>query len=158
MLVQKSFSLDTNRPGPAAFPAGPRGGPRDARGKPSTPAAREIAARESGATAFSRPVQTNAISRVPSGNASGPGLTPRLLPRREPWRRVRLPLAAMSEEHGKVELQPGESCDERYSDGPVLTLAAGPERADEGGGPAPGRLPRKEGRTDIRPRHTPAIE
>jgi hypothetical protein len=64
------------------------------------PAAREIAARESWATALSRPAQTNAISRVPSGNASGPGLTLRLLPRREPRRRVRLPLAAMSEERG----------------------------------------------------------
>jgi len=31
-------------------------------------------------------------------------------------------------------------CDERSSTGPVLTLAAGPERADEGGGPTPGRI------------------
>jgi len=33
---------------------------------------------------------------------------------------------------------PRKSCDERYSDGAVLTLAAGPERADEGGGPDAG--------------------
>jgi hypothetical protein len=39
------------------------------------PAAREIAARESPAKAFSRLVRTNAISRIPSWNASEPGLT-----------------------------------------------------------------------------------
>src|SRR6266705_1164958 len=49
-------------------------------------AAREIGARESRAAVRSRPVHTNAISRVPWGNASGPGLTPRLLSRCEPWR------------------------------------------------------------------------
>src|SRR6202022_2705410 len=116
----RSCSHRSTRPGPAAFPAGPRGGPRTAKGKSSTPAAREIAARESCATAFSRPVQTNAISRVPSGNASGPGLTVRLLPRGELRRRVRLPLAAMSEEQGREGLLPRQGCDERYSDGPVL--------------------------------------
>jgi hypothetical protein len=158
MLVQKSFSLDTNRPGPAAFPAGPRGGPRDARGKPSTPAAREIAARESGATAFSRPVQTNAISRVPSGNASGPGLTPRLLPRREPWRRVRLPLAAMSEEHGKVELQPWRKLRRAIQRRPGFDFGGRAGACRRGRRPGAGAVPRKEGRTDIRPRHTPAIE
>src|SRR5712692_4336873 len=65
--------------------------------KPALAAAHEIAARESHATASSRPVQTNAISRVAAWNASGPGLTVRLLSRCEPRRRVRLPLAAMSE-------------------------------------------------------------
>jgi len=62
----------------------------------------------------------------------------RLLPLCESRRRVRLPLAAMSEEHGRVEIGPRYLCDERPSDGPVLTLAAGPERADEGGGPDDG--------------------
>jgi hypothetical protein len=52
----------------------------------------------------------------------------------------RLPLAAMSEEQGRENLPPQKDCDERPSDGPVWTLAAGPERADEGGGPTPGRL------------------
>jgi hypothetical protein len=66
-------------------------------GKSSKPAAREIAARESHSTDFSRPVQTNAISRVAAWNASGPGLTLRLLSGWEPRRRVRFPLAAMSE-------------------------------------------------------------
>src|ERR1700737_273548 len=75
-------------------------------GKSSLPAAREIAARESWATAFSRPLQTNAISRVPSGTASGPGLTLRLLSRCEPRRRDRLPLAVMSEEQGTQDLLP----------------------------------------------------
>jgi len=65
------------------------------------PAAREIGARESRATVGSRPVHTNAISSVAAWNASGPGLTVRLLSRCEPRRRVRLPLAAMSEEHGR---------------------------------------------------------
>jgi hypothetical protein len=51
-----------------------------------------------------------------------------------------LPLAAMSEEHGREDLLPRCDCDERFSDGLVSTLAAGPERADEGDGPTPGRL------------------
>jgi hypothetical protein len=83
-------------------------------------------------------VQTNAISRVPSENASGPGLTVRLLSRCKPRRRVRLPLAAMSEEHGTQEPSPHYRCDERYSDDPGLAFAARPERADEGGGPDAG--------------------
>jgi len=44
----------------------------------------------------------------------------------------------MSEEQGLEELPPRQACDERYSDGPVPTFAAGPERADEGGGPDAG--------------------
>jgi len=67
-------------------------------------------------------VHTHAISRVAAENASGPGLTLRLLARCEPRRRDRLPLAAMSEEQGREGLLPRYSCDERYSDGPVLTL------------------------------------
>jgi len=70
------------------------------------PAAREIGARESRATVPSRLLHTNAISRVPSGNASEPGLSVRLLSRCEPRRRVRLPLAAMSEEQGRGKLLP----------------------------------------------------
>ncbi len=50
-----------------------------------------------------------------------------------------LPLAAMSEEQGRQQLLSQQNCDERSSDGPVLTWEAGPERADEGGGPTPGR-------------------
>jgi hypothetical protein len=65
------------------------------------PAAREIGARESHASDRFRPVHTNAISRVSAWNASGPGLTLRLWSRCEPRRRVRLPLAAMSEEQGR---------------------------------------------------------
>jgi len=89
------------------------------------PAAREIGARESRATVRSRPLHTNAISRVLAWNASGPGLTLRLLSGCEPRRRVRLPLAAMSEEPGREVLWPRESCDERYSDGPVRTVRPG---------------------------------
>ena len=70
------------------------------------PAAHEIGARESHATVRSRPVHTNAISRVSAWNASGPGLTGRLESCGKPRRRVRLPLAAMSEEHGRRELLP----------------------------------------------------
>jgi hypothetical protein len=68
------------------------------------PAAREIGARESRSTVLSRLVHTHAISRVAAENASGPGLTVRLLSRCELRRRVRLPLAAMSEgtHHGKA--------------------------------------------------------
>jgi len=44
----------------------------------------------------------------------------------------------MSEEQGTEELTTRQACDERYSDGPVPTSAAGPERADEGGGPDAG--------------------
>jgi len=51
-------------------------------------------------------VHTHAISRVAAWNASGPGLTPRLLPRCEPGRRVRLPPAAMSEEQETQDLLP----------------------------------------------------
>ncbi len=47
---------------------------------------------------------------------------------------------AMSEKHGRADLWPREGCDERYSEGPGPASAAGPERADEGGGPTPGRL------------------
>jgi hypothetical protein len=103
------------------------------------PAAREIGAREGRATVRSRLVHTNAISRVLAWNPSGPGLTVGLLSRREPRRRVRLPLAAMSEEHEREDLPLHSACDERPSDGPVWTCEAGPERADEGGGPTPGR-------------------
>jgi hypothetical protein len=46
----------------------------------------------------------------------------------------------MSEEDGRVEIESRYLCDERSSDGAVLTLTAGPERADEGGGPTSGRL------------------
>jgi hypothetical protein len=67
-------------------------------------AAREITARESGGNSLPTAVRTNAISRVPAGNASGPELTVRLLSRCETRRRVRLPLAAMSEEQGKKNL------------------------------------------------------
>jgi hypothetical protein len=76
----------------------------------------------------------------PARNASGPGLTLRLSPRCEPRRRDRLPLAAMSEGPGygrslaTLRLRPS---DQR---GPGRAPAAGPERADEGGGPTPGRL------------------
>jgi hypothetical protein len=72
----------------------------------SQAAAREIAAREGRAIAFSHPVQTNAISTVAAENASGPGLTSGLLSRCEPRRRVLLPLAAMSEEQGREVLLP----------------------------------------------------
>jgi len=41
----------------------------------------------------------------------------------------------MSEEQGRERLVSPQDCDERYRDGLVLSLAAGPERADEGGGP-----------------------
>jgi len=51
-------------------------------------------------------MHTHAISRVAAENASGPGLTVELLSLRESRRRVRLPLAAMSEEHGTQELLP----------------------------------------------------
>jgi len=44
----------------------------------------------------------------------------------------------MTEEQGTEELTTRQACDERYSDGPVPTSAAGPERADEGGGPDAG--------------------
>ena len=70
------------------------------KGTPSLAAAREIGARENRATVHSRPSHAHAISRVAAENASGPGLTVRLLSRCEPRRRVRVPLAAMSEEHG----------------------------------------------------------
>jgi hypothetical protein len=93
--VSRGCSHSASRPGLAAFPAGPRGGPCVTRGNSSPLAAREIAARESRATAFARRVQTHAISRVAAENASGPGLTVELLQRCEPRRQVRLPLAAM---------------------------------------------------------------
>ena len=48
----------------------------------------------------------------------------------------------MSEEQGTNRLPPPQDCDERPSDGPVWTSAAGPARADEGVGPTPGRLRR----------------
>ncbi len=70
------------------------------------PAAREIGARERHLAVRSRPVHTNAISRVAAWNASGPGLTLRLLSGCEPRRRVRLPLPAMSEEQGRADLWP----------------------------------------------------
>jgi len=50
----------------------------------------------------------------------------------------------MSEERGTEDLPPRSDRDERYSDGPVMTLTAWPERADEGGGPTPGRLGREQ--------------
>ena len=78
---------------------------------------------KSRATVRSRPAHTHAISRVPAENASGPGLIVELLSRREPRRRVRLPLAAMSEERGREELPPQQACDERSSDGPVGNLS-----------------------------------
>jgi hypothetical protein len=46
----------------------------------------------------------------------------------------------MSEEHARERLLPHKPCDERSSDGPIGNVAAGPERADEGGGPTPGDL------------------
>jgi len=49
-------------------------------------------------------VHTHAISRVAAENASGPGLTVRVLSGCEPRRRVRLPLAAMSEEQEREKL------------------------------------------------------
>jgi len=58
------------------------------KGRHPQAAAREIAARESRAAIRSRPVQTNAISRVAAENASGPGLTVRLVSRCEPRRRA----------------------------------------------------------------------
>jgi len=54
----------------------------------------------------SRPVHTHAISRVPSGNASGLGLTVRLLVKVRAPAAGRLPLTAMSEEQGREELLP----------------------------------------------------
>ena len=87
-------------PGQLAAPA-LRRSPRDhaarlVRGvrESSRRAAREIGARGSVTTVSSRPVHTNAISRVSAWNAFGPGLTVRLLSRCEPgggsasrWRR-----------------------------------------------------------------------
>jgi len=131
------------RPGPAAFPAGPRGGLVCPEGKSSKPAAREIGAKESRATVCSRPVHTHAISRVAAENASGPGLTVRVLSGCEPRRRVHLPLTAMSEEHGREELEPRLFCDECSSDGPVGNLGgrAGAcrrgRRPDAGAAPLP---------------------
>ena len=107
------------------------------------PAAREIGARESRSTVRSRLVHTHAISRAAAENASGPGLTVRLLSRCEPP--AAGPPPAGGDERGSTprkSLRLATTATERYSDGPVETLAAGPERADEGGGPDAGAASR----------------
>jgi len=84
----RGCSHSANRPGPAAFPAGPRGGPC-VFGREILPARRsrnrcEGESRHSLLMASAH----HAISRVAAENASGPGLTLRLLPRCEPQRRA----------------------------------------------------------------------
>src|SRR5260370_3747001 len=90
-------------PRPCGLPRGTTRPPIWGRRETVETAARDIAARESRATASSRPPQTNAISRVAAWKCCGPGLRVRLLSHRELRRRRRLLEEALSE--GRLSAQ-----------------------------------------------------
>jgi len=141
----KSLAKESNglseRPGPVAFPAGPRGGLSATGRKTSPAAAREIGARESISPGSLRP-STTAISRVPRRTPPGRGSQRGRSHGQSPGGG---PPPAGGDERDRIVGQncgPGKTATERPATARFSLSAAGPERADEGGGPAPGRLSR----------------
>ncbi len=137
-----------SRPGPAAFPAGPRGAPRVSRGESSLRAAREIAARESCGDSFFTAGADQRDFEGRRGERLRAGAHRETLVTLRAPAAGRLPLAAMSEEQGREELLRRYRCDERPSDGSVGNLRgrAGAcrrgRRADAGAASPPTSLPR----------------
>src|SRR6266849_8350754 len=106
MSIFTRFLHPASRPGPPAFPAGPRGGPSVTRGKSSMPAAREIAARESCGDSFLTACADQRDFEGPFGERLRAGAHNEASVTLRAPAAGHLPLAAMSEEQGGEELLP----------------------------------------------------
>ena len=88
-----------------------------------------------------RLAQTNPVSKVPAGNPPRRGYG--LRPIATLWALAAGPPSAGGDERGRMteeNFRLGKPATERPATARFSLSAAGPERADEGGGPTPGRL------------------